>query len=91
MYCEPLKWMCDVKCNLIDPVNCRQLSINVSELSKVWYSAIMNSQEEVESVANFLDKSSCNGLARIGGSTNLDQFTQFSFSDDYIANTSGRL
>ena len=51
----------------------------------------MNSQEEVKSIGNLVNESTCLGLALIGGSTNLEQFSQFAFSDDYIPNTSGKL
>ena len=65
--------------------------MNGSVLSKVWYNAIMNSQEEVKSIGNLVNESTCLGLALIGGSTKLEQFSQFAFSDDYIPNTSGKL
>ena len=60
-------------------------------LGAVWYDAIINSQEELNTVANVVKSSStCLGLASIGGSTNLNQFTQFAFSNEYIPNTSGK-
>ena len=59
-------------------------------LSTVWYETIMNSEEELNTLANLVKRSTCQWLASIGGSTNLDQFTRFAFSDGYIPNNSGK-
>ena len=59
-------------------------------LSTLWYEAIVNSEEELHTLANLVKRNTCQGLASIGGFTNLDQFTQFAFSDGYIPNNSGK-
>ena len=63
-------------------------------LGNVWYPAIMNSAEEVNDVVNLArqhDLAICgNGIFGIDGSTNLDPFSDFEFSDGYIPNSSGK-
>ena len=64
----------------------------MSGFSNVWYPTILNTSKEFTEVANMVRThvSGC-GLARIGGSTNIQPVTAFNFSD-YIPNTlSGKL
>ena len=62
-------------------------------LGNIWYPAIMNSPEEVNSVGNLTrHHSDCGGLlVGIGGSTNINGFTNVPFRYQYIPNSSGKL
>ena len=68
--------------------------MKISALGNVWYSAIMNSAEEVNDVRNLAsqhDLDICgSGLFGINGSTNVGPVMHFEFSDEYIQNTSGK-
>ena len=71
--------------------------MDIPALGDVWYTAIMNSTDEVSDVRNLperqsIDTSVCNGgLLGIRGSANFAPLTNFNFSDAYIPNFSGML
>ena len=63
--------------------------MDISVLGNVWNSAIMYSAEEVNDVRNLAmqhnNLSMCgNGLFGINGSTNVNTFEHFEFSDGYM-------
>ena len=63
----------------------------------MWYTAIMNSADEVTDVVNLperqsIETSACDGgLLGIYGSANVPPITSFNFSDAVIPNFSGML
>ena len=68
------------------PLQNKYSCMNVSALSNVWYPAVMNSPGEVSNVGNLVKN--CGGIAIIGGSTNVNAFRRFGFSE-YIQDSSG--
>ena len=74
--------------------------MNVSALGNVWYTAIMNSADEVADVRNLPEQQSINasvcnfghfGILGIQGSANIAPIAIFNFSEVYIPNFSGML
>ena len=66
---------------------CFFFHMNISVLSNAWYASIMNMEQEVTDVGNFIPQD-CMGIVAVGGSTNGDTAI-FQFNE-YLANNEGK-
>ena len=65
--------------------------MNISVLSNAWYASIMNNQQEITDVGNFVEQDCLTGIGTVGGSTNVGSNGHIQFPDQCRDDNDGKI